>query len=131
MIDKNKIELKTASLLSRSKQFKSKEETGNEIMKFTDEIVEFAEKEIGWISLKEKHPEENQTVWACNINTGYVALCCLVYEDGWLWAKSNGLIYSENGKIVSECETDDDYDFTHWIPLPELPIIKEKDNEKK
>lgn len=76
-----------------------------------------------WISVKDKLPDELQTVWACNNETNFVALACLTYYDGWIWAISNGTIYSEDGKIISECELDDDYDFTHWMPLPELPSI--------
>ena len=75
-----------------------------------------------WISLSEKQPEENETVWACNKETGYVALACRVYlnNEGWFWAISNGIIYSQNGKIVSECGMDDDYDFTHFHKLPSI-----------
>jgi hypothetical protein len=74
-----------------------------------------------WIFLGDKSPNELETVWAYNNETGFVALACMVYNEGWLWSISNGNIYSEDGKIVSECELDDDYDFTHWMPLPELP----------
>jgi len=78
-----------------------------------------------WSSLNDGLPEdleENETVWACNKETGFVALACLVYcEDGWLWAISNGVIYSENGKIISECDIDDAYDFTHYQRLLKLP----------
>ena len=74
-----------------------------------------------WVNVDDNLPDENQTVWACNIKKGWVMLACLIYEDGWLWAVSNGLIYAEDGKIVSECEMDDDYEVTHWIALPELP----------
>lgn len=70
---------------------------------------------------KNNQPEELETVWAYNEHTKFVALACLIYvEDCWLWAVCNGIIYAENGKIVSECETGD-YDFTHWSALPELP----------
>ena len=79
-----------------------------------------------WIPLSEKCPEEKETVWACNPVTRFVALACRVWiedvdQSGWLWSVSNGTIYSENGHIVSECEMQDDYDFTHWQPLPILP----------
>lgn len=78
---------------------------------------------MSWINVNDQLPQENQTVWACNSKTKYVNLMCLVYdEDGWLWAETNGVIFSENGFIVSECELDDDYDITHWHPLPKLPI---------
>lgn len=81
----------------------------------------------GWASFTEGYPAENETVWLYNRYNKFVALGCRVWvggdgEDaGWLWALSNGIIYGENGKIVSECETDDDYSFTHWCRLPVLP----------
>lgn len=74
-----------------------------------------------WISVEDKLPEEQQTVWAYDNKTKFITLACLMYYDGWLWTVSNGMIYVEDGKIISECELDDDYDFTHWMPLPELP----------
>jgi hypothetical protein len=81
-----------------------------------------------WKLLKDEQPAERETVWACNPETKFVALACRVWIDdgdlsGWLWAVSNGTIYQENGRIVSECEMDDDYDFTHWHPLPSLPNV--------
>ena len=80
-----------------------------------------------FISLDDSKPNENETVWLYNKNNKFVALGCLVWvggdsdERGWVWAVSNGTIYNENGKIVSECEFDDDYEFTHWSRLPDLP----------
>jgi hypothetical protein len=79
-----------------------------------------------WISLKKSYPKENETVWLYNANTNHIALGLRVWindgdDSGWMWAISNGIIYSENGRIVSECETDDDYEFTHFSRLPVLP----------
>lgn len=65
--------------------------------------------------------EENETIWLYNENNKWLCLGCAVYEDGWMWAVSNGVIYAENGQIVSECECDDDYEFTHYCKLPKLP----------
>ena len=76
---------------------------------------------MDWISVKDKLPEETQTVWVYNKDTKFVALACLVYLDGWIWAISNGEIYAQDGEIISVCEYDDDYDITHWMPLPKLP----------
>lgn len=74
-----------------------------------------------WMSIKDSLPDENETVWAYNINNNSIYLAALVYSDGWLWAVSNGSVYTEGRNIVSECELDDQYEFTHWIPLPKLP----------
>ena len=93
-------------------------------MTVTELLKEYAN-QSKWISVKDELPEENETVWACNISKGWVWLACIVYENdcGWLWAVSNslGCIYSEDRKIIAECEYDDEYDITHWVKLPLLP----------
>jgi len=90
---------------------------------------------LAWVSVNDALPDINETVWLHNANTGWVALGCRVFVDCrdslevcYLWAVSNGIIYAENGKIVSECELDDDYDVTHWSRLPEL-LHKPKTND--
>lgn len=77
-----------------------------------------------WKRLNESLPDENETVWLYNEVTKFVALGCRVWtgeDGGWLYALSTGSIYNESGKIVSECEVDDDYEFTHFSRLPALP----------
>lgn len=75
-----------------------------------------------WIKVEDDLPEESVTVWAINDKEGLVWLACLVHDEEWLWAESNGTIYADNGTIVSECELYADYDVTHWQALPKLPI---------
>ena len=73
-----------------------------------------------WISVREKLPKALQTVWLTD-GKGRVALGCLVEDaEGWHWAQSNGVIYTENGGIVSECESED-LDVNYWHELPKLP----------
>jgi hypothetical protein len=75
-----------------------------------------------WFSLNENLPEENEIIWLYDSESNFVALGCLVFNEGkYNFAVSNGVIYAENNKIVSDCEIDD-YNFTHWSKLPELPI---------
>jgi len=78
---------------------------------------------MNWIETKDKLPDEHETVWAYNVNTKFIALASLEYFDGWLWcvATSLSFIYAETGNIVAETELDDEYGFTHWMPLPKLP----------
>jgi len=74
-----------------------------------------------WVACNERLPEHLQTVWLANKEKQWVCLGCLVdSNDGWHWAESNGVIYVDEGKIVSECESDD-LDVTHWCALPEPP----------
>lgn len=68
--------------------------------------------------------EENETVWLYNDKTHNVMLAVMVYvtNEGWFWAESNGIVYVENGQIVTEAEIEDEYDFTHYCKLPKLPV---------
>jgi len=74
-----------------------------------------------WINVQDRLPKELETVWVFNKETKIISLGCIVYDDGWMWAVSNGSVYIEDYKIVSECELDDEYIFTHWQSLPEPP----------
>ena len=74
-----------------------------------------------WVACDERLPDNLQTVWLINKEKQWVALGCLVeFDEGWHWAETNGTMYIENNKIVSECESDD-LDVTHWCALPEPP----------
>jgi hypothetical protein len=77
-----------------------------------------------WVPLTEAYPELNELVWLYNSNTNHVELGCRVvvgFDEGWLWAVSDGIFFVANGKIVSDCVLDDNYTFTHWCRLPSLP----------
>ena len=79
---------------------------------------------MNWKTFAQEIPNENETVWLYNSTNKFVALGCHVWVDeecGWNWALSDGIVYCENGKIVAECEIDEDYVFTHWSRLPDLP----------
>jgi hypothetical protein len=101
---------------------KVNQETDEEVISVSPSIAK--PNVSGWVSFSQGYPDENETVWLYNSMNNFVALGCHVWtgeDSGWVWALSNGIIYSENGKIVSECESDDDYAFTHWCRLPTLP----------
>ena len=90
-----------------------------------DEIIrECGKFSRDWVPVEQSLPNNLETVWIAN-KKGYVNLGCrIVLEEGWHWAESNGIIFSENGKIISECESEDlEIDF--WFPLsvPILPNI--------
>jgi len=74
----------------------------------------------GWVAVTDALPKPLQTVWLTN-GKGWVCLGCLVESDGGChWAESNGVIYIENGEIVSECESED-LDVNYWHELPKPP----------
>ena len=76
-----------------------------------------------WISVDEQLPPENQTVFLLNNKSNSIWIGCHVYliNEGWFWATSNGNnLYINANEIVAECEIDDDYEITHWHPLPKI-----------
>ena len=80
-----------------------------------------------WVACEDKLPGNLQTVWLANVKKQWVCLGCLVENDdqfegeyNYHWAEGNGVIYSEDNKIVTECKSDD-LDVTHWCPVPDLP----------
>jgi len=73
-----------------------------------------------WVAVTDALPKALQTVWLTN-GKGWCCLGCLVEDnEGWHWSESNGVIYIENGEIVSECESED-LDVNFWHPLPKPP----------
>ena len=81
--------------------------------------IENESQPCGWVAVTDALPRPLQTVWLTN-GKGWCCLGCLVESDGgWHWAESNGVIYIENGDIVSECESEDlDVNFWHELPKP-------------
>lgn len=80
----------------------------------------------GWTHISDALPEHLETVWLSN-GKGFTTLGCLVWtEDGWHWAATNGVIYEENSRIVSECESDD-IDAEYWHRLPDALRIDKED----
>lgn len=75
----------------------------------------------GWVAVTEALPKPLQTVWLTN-GKGFVCLGCLIEYEGLHWAESNGVIYSENGQIVSECEIQD-LDVRYWHELPNCDVF--------
>ena len=80
---------------------------------------DYAEQEAKkqWINVSELLPNPLETVIISN-GKGWTTLGCLVEtSEGYHWAETNGIIYEENGMIVSECESDD-LDVVIWHKLP-------------
>jgi hypothetical protein len=45
-----------------------------------------------------------------------------IHGEGWLWACGAGYVFGDLATV--EIEADDDYNVTHWMPLPEPPKDK-------
>jgi hypothetical protein len=84
-----------------------------------------------WLPIESYNLPDGDGAWLYNANKNFVALGCRVWVEGdYFWAVSNGTMYTEDDKIVLECELDDDYEFTHFVPVPTLPKMKVKDDSK-
>ena len=72
-----------------------------------------------WISVKDRLPEYDVPVLV--ISKTYpneVTTAVLRYEDGWHWEQYAGYGFLSD----KDCyEFDDDYQYTHWMPLPTPP----------
>lgn len=77
-----------------------------------------------WIKVKDELPELEQPVWMV-VNERIIMGCRSNYAgDGWLWCRMYDLPYWIKGKGWDfEPHSDDDYQPTHWMPLPNLPKI--------
>lgn len=78
-----------------------------------------------WVSVKDRTPDliegENYSKNVLAVLDGQLAVMNLVYvigdddlEGGYAWANCYGDIHADG-------EWDDEYEPTHWMPLPELP----------
>jgi len=72
----------------------------------------------GWISTNDILPDEKTPVWVCNKSKPKsLTTALVVWEDGgWLWyVQTYGDILD-----ADSYECDDDYEFSHWQPFPEV-----------
>jgi len=82
-----------------------------------------------WIPVSEGLPEELTPVLVVG-NAGqyqYVTTALISWEDdgecaGWVWCQLCNP-YNANLHDKSNYEFDDDYTYTHWMPLPEPPEL--------
>jgi hypothetical protein len=76
-----------------------------------------------WIPVTEQLPDFGVPVWLHEAGIIFVGERS-DDADGWLWAKCYDSHYydSKEGRWKSfSAETDDDYQPSHWMPLPEPP----------
>lgn len=78
-----------------------------------------------WISVADGLPDfiegKDITKNVLCVVKGKVTLGQRYYVDGegWLWACGVGYVFGDLATV--EIEADDDYNVTHWMPLPEPP----------
>ena len=77
---------------------------------------------MSWIKTKNRLPDTDRLCWLYNEETGGIKLGSLfAIENGIYWTISNGYFERDLGRIESDCELDDNYEFTHWQYVPDLP----------
>lgn len=79
-----------------------------------------------WIKCSESLPPFNIPVWLAQKDTPkiFIGLRDDGDADGWVWCKSYYVPYFSEPKQEWEsddAEFDDDYQPTHWMPLPTPP----------
>lgn len=82
---------------------------------------------MNWINIKEtkKYPPEFELVLLYNEDDGSISLgeYFFLQNEGWFWALARDVynIHVVDDAITCECEIYDDFEFTHWHPLPKVP----------
>lgn len=76
-----------------------------------------------WISVDTGLPPLDVPVWLVTNNGGIFIGCRSDDAGGWLWGNCYGDFWldSNNKWRTDTCETDD-YNVTHWMPLPAPPV---------
>lgn len=79
----------------------------------------------GWISTEDSLPAFIEGRDYSETVIGWDGSCLGIHRryyiegEGWLWARAG---YVGLGCLSgTECEVDDDYNVTHWMPLPQPP----------
>ena len=76
-----------------------------------------------WISVKDRLPEfiENKFVSenVLGVVDGKIGVYCRFIDEGWYWTKVHNIGWEDLRE--SETEANDEYEVTHWMPLPEPP----------
>lgn len=83
-----------------------------EVMRMIDEQETISAASPKWISVKDRLPEDDGEVLACNGNDAFIAHC-----EGDYWA-----VYLLNTE--DDCYEQHVVKVTHWMPLPEPPEVK-------
>jgi hypothetical protein len=77
----------------------------------------------GWISVKDSLPEIELVVWLHEPQRGSFVGARVDHGDEWLWGNTYGSHFDRHDGTWSatSLECDDDYQPTHWMPLPAYP----------
>lgn len=77
---------------------------------------------MNWISVDERLPSDEAPVLGTNGRT--IGVYMRFFDaDGWCWSQQK---WCWNLADPDGCEFDDDYEITHWMPLPAPPSPSEQ-----
>ena len=81
-----------------------------------------------WIATKDKMPDFRQPVWL--YPQGIIGSREDGGEEGWLWSNAYGDVWWSEIQEAWRCnsEVDDDYQPTHWMPLPGMTDLDSPSN---
>lgn len=79
----------------------------------------------GWVKCSDRMPGFDELVWLYQKEIPRIFIGCRCDDsDGWLWGRAYSVphfnSFAENWEPL-EVEVDDDYQPTHWMPLPDPP----------
>jgi hypothetical protein len=85
---------------------------------------------MNWIEIKNETPPKGVAVWLYNATHKHITLGTYGFiDDGednsgyaYLVMDGGGIYVDKNNVIEVETMWDDDYEFTHWHPVPTLPV---------
>ena len=105
--------------------------TGAKIRRLEAELAALAEADK-WIPVSERLPDEFVPVLVVGKSgdSQYVTSALVTWEwddtgAGWCWNQHHMGWLSD----MDSYQFDDDYEYTHWMPLPEPPSTKEQRDE--
>lgn len=76
-----------------------------------------------WIRVEDDLPPEDVPVFVVpKAWPEEITAAVLAYEDGWHWEELNGWALTDR----TSYSFDDDYEYTHWMKMPDLPNTKKK-----
>lgn len=73
-----------------------------------------------WVSVDIQLPPEDVPVWLHGPRHTWIGCRTYVVGEGWFWAEC-GQPWVEDGNWTADVADFDDYEATHWRPLPTLP----------
>ena len=74
-----------------------------------------------WIDVNEDTPSDGVPVFAWDGKKMFISAYCYVENEGWFWGAVYSTPWGNQKGWGCECEVDDEYKVTHWMPFPEDP----------